>query len=708
MLLYKFTYRINKNTYRFKYDINSKLYCENLAVTLKPTQYTITQNTTNRNLLLDNTPITTNQNTINLKQNNKYIVVHSDLLLAKIRYLFTKHHINYLKLIQNRLIIKEYYNLLFRYNKKNLYTLRVDRLFYYPFIKQINIEFEEIELIKPNVLIAFNKRLKALYRYFKKLNIIKQRFYLKARIKEIIYNCENILYYRFPNRIKYISNTIILCIPKRNIFNYLGLLEIHKEYKNAEKIINDTELYFNLKNMQNFDIKAYLNLTIENLFKYKIPVLQKLNKNIIKYISSIKIIKCNKPIISLIKDINTSTIIQSICISIEKIHKLLGLDIVEILNFIFCKLVDICNKNLISVDLNTLVNKDIYKASICNTVVNMRLLNFKKIMICRISLYLKELNRTFIHYNLDVYLNWQIKVLICNFDIYLKESSRVFICNSNIYLSRYKINEIYNQSPLYQLSEINAQLYILNNELIKLYNNIEYLDISNNLVLISKDLKPITFINNNYKLRLWKRFWFLCAGEQTDNLILPQNDYQYEIYPIEGISQHPIPQGKEILIGEIPLAINIMIEIINILIFLWIKFYRVFNEYTGKDAVLGIVLYIYEWLKLESSQVEQIEKGSKEHYDRCYKWLRWEAEKVILLSIKDTELNGNYYISILIEELTSYMIEHHFNIMPIFKNINKLDEWRKPEDSVKYELDKIKGIGHKTIKEYKKEQIEWE
>lgn len=214
--------------------------------------------------------------------------------------------------------------------------------------------------------------------------------------------------------------------------------------------------------------------------------------------------------------------------------------------------------------------------------------------------------------------------------------------------------------------------------------------------------------NDYHKLKLWRRFWFLLPKGQTDNLILPNCDYPYEDEPVDGINKHPIQAGKDINIGEIPLSINIMIDLINILVFMWGKFYNAFWGCTGSQAVLDIVMYVYQWLNLETSIDEQIKKGSKEHYDRCYRWLRWEAEKVILMARNDTNLNGNYYVQVLIENLIQYMLDHHFDVMPVFKDIEKMDEWRNifnsnVENDIDWVIDKLKGIRHKTLEKLKEE-----
>jgi len=242
-------------------------------------------------------------------------------------------------------------------------------------------------------------------------------------------------------------------------------------------------------------------------------------------------------------------------------------------------------------------------------------------------------------------------------------------------------------------------------------------------ILLSNE-KITDNIKSGRELKLWSRFWFLCSENEKDNKILPCCDYPYEEQPIkfegfedlipsnyhsiypnnfnEIIDRHPILDGKELGLKEIPLAINIMIEIINILIMMWIKYYRAFWGWTGTQAVWGITNSIFQWITLESSIAEQQKKESKEHYNRCYRWIRWEAEKMIIMARNDVELRGNYYVGLYLEELINYMQEHHFDTMPMFKDVSKMDEWRGVfgkdlEKDIIGVLDKVKGIRHKVI-----------
>ena len=255
------------------------------------------------------------------------------------------------------------------------------------------------------------------------------------------------------------------------------------------------------------------------------------------------------------------------------------------------------------------------------------------------------------------------------------------------------------------------------------------LESPNKNILYTKDTllfsnRRIVDVGNERQLKLWKRFWFLYAGDEVDRKTLPYSDFPYESEPItfEGnddlnpenwnvthphefwkkIEYHPVSDGTGEALDEMDLAINIMIEIINVLILMWGKHYAAFWGWTGTQAVLGIAGNVYEWLRLETSIQAQQEKNSKEHYDRCFRWLRWEVEKVSLMAREDMGLRGNHYVGILVEEMVNYMLDHHFNVTPLFEDINKMDEWRRSferdlQGDIPYVLDKVKGIRHKLI-----------
>lgn len=234
-------------------------------------------------------------------------------------------------------------------------------------------------------------------------------------------------------------------------------------------------------------------------------------------------------------------------------------------------------------------------------------------------------------------------------------------------------------------------------------------------------------------LRIYKMLWFLRATKPEDWKILPWRDYPYEEEPItfeqkelipenwqlkltpeywNKIEEHPIPFGSDLGTEEMAVSIEIMIDMINILIMLWATRYTGFAGYTGTQAVILLTEILYSWLMLETSIKEMDKKDSKEHYFRCYRWIRWEAEKVALKARDDMNMNGNDYISELVFELIYYMENHHFDTMPLFECVEKMDEFRAlipemdPQGDIEFALDKLKGIRHRIIESKSKKSNE--
>lgn len=241
--------------------------------------------------------------------------------------------------------------------------------------------------------------------------------------------------------------------------------------------------------------------------------------------------------------------------------------------------------------------------------------------------------------------------------------------------------------------------------------------------LLSKELL-IQLKESEKTLKLYKRFWTIGNSDFKDLMILPDHDYPYEsepiiedikimpenhhvVYPNEFykcIDRHPIPNGEELAPNEIGVSIDVLIDLINIFMMMWCKFTTAFWGWTGTQAVIGMIDSIYEFITLENSRELQLEKGVKEQYDRAYKWLRWEGEQMALYARHDPELRGNYYVGLMLEELINYMIDHHFDVMPLFIDVHKMNEWRtlfnrQVDRDIKWVLDKVKGIRHKLLKE---------
>lgn len=164
-----------------------------------------------------------------------------------------------------------------------------------------------------------------------------------------------------------------------------------------------------------------------------------------------------------------------------------------------------------------------------------------------------------------------------------------------------------------------------------------------------------------------------------------------------GENHHPIPFGEDMGTREIPVHINVIVDFINILMLIWSKFYYQFTGYTGTQAIYGMLNLIHEWLTLETSD----EIYDIEDYYRCFRWLRWEAEKLYNMAKADPDLTGNAWIEKLIYEMVEYMEMHHMEEIPVFEPIHLMDEYRNTFDDPSFDIDivveKVKGVRKKVI-----------
>ena len=162
---------------------------------------------------------------------------------------------------------------------------------------------------------------------------------------------------------------------------------------------------------------------------------------------------------------------------------------------------------------------------------------------------------------------------------------------------------------------------------------------------------------------------------------------------------HPIPIGENIGLKELPIPIEILIEFINILLLMWAKFFMAFTGQTGMQALSGLCAVVLEWVELESSA--KLAGDNLKYYARCYRWLRWESEKLMEQAKFDPQLSGNLWMEYLLEELIDYMLQHHFDYMPQFKDLEKMDEHRNifssPDNNIPFVLDKYKGVRNRRI-----------
>lgn len=160
--------------------------------------------------------------------------------------------------------------------------------------------------------------------------------------------------------------------------------------------------------------------------------------------------------------------------------------------------------------------------------------------------------------------------------------------------------------------------------------------------------------------------------------------------------EHPFKDlGAEIGHLEMNVSIPIMVDFINICLFIWARFFIPFSGMTSTQALKRYVGTINNWLALESSHA----KVNIAHYERCLAWLVWNAEMIYHKHKVDLNLSGNLAIEELIAELIYYMEIHHLDVVPLWESIAKMDEQRNIFEDADFEmpviLDKIKGLRHK-------------
>lgn len=264
------------------------------------------------------------------------------------------------------------------------------------------------------------------------------------------------------------------------------------------------------------------------------------------------------------------------------------------------------------------------------------------------------------------------------------------------HLNRNTIREIYNTSFYKSLNLFERNIYSriiaksLNKPNINIYTP-----------CVEKSLnKSNTSIYTPYKtefLEVTKRWWVLGDTSPYDQKILP-HDYNYLKKPLSinrrdreygwlvDQDKHPISfmpylenhKGVDLNYGldEIKLSIEIMLDMVNIIGMIIQHGANQFVNASGQESIEFIMELLIEWLNLDSTVQEMNIKGSREHYLRCYRWVRWEAEKVWFMADKDhsqDKMAGLKYAGMLLASLIDYMKYHHFSLVPIYRNLKNLD-----------------------------------
>lgn len=213
--------------------------------------------------------------------------------------------------------------------------------------------------------------------------------------------------------------------------------------------------------------------------------------------------------------------------------------------------------------------------------------------------------------------------------------------------------------------------------------------------------------NNSVQfLKLNKRWWFIRPTNLKTKINIPVIDYPYEQEPILGVTKHPIEDFTNMGMDDINISVEIVLELVNIVMHWWHHSYNDLFSGMGDEAVQGLMSVLFDWYNLASSQ-EQRDKQTNEEYERVFRWIRWEAEKVYFDFKNDSEnnliYNGNYYIEILTRNLLEYVEYHHYMVVPMYKSLKKMDIMRAimgddPQGDIMTELpDKIKGDRNYTI-----------
>lgn len=266
---------------------------------------------------------------------------------------------------------------------------------------------------------------------------------------------------------------------------------------------------------------------------------------------------------------------------------------------------------------------------------------------------------------------------------------------------------------------------------------------------------PIALNTKVNSLKVIKRWWVVPEGNDYDSKILPA-DYDYENYPIVGsyglgyertlpkdvdntvesmklkyvnetglaIPYDFIPKvydlhpnimnpymehdDRSVGLYEIPLAINIMMEMVNLVGLIVHHQASQLCYCTGQEAMWLIMEMLGDWLNMESTVEELNRLGVMEQYQRTYRWVRWEAEKVYFDDRASSRFTGLKAGGQLLANLIEYMKLHHFNIVPMWKDLSRMDYWRNqsnrdntPVDDISLQLSKIKGKRHLNIEAQK-------
>lgn len=218
--------------------------------------------------------------------------------------------------------------------------------------------------------------------------------------------------------------------------------------------------------------------------------------------------------------------------------------------------------------------------------------------------------------------------------------------------------------------------------------------------LLNKSNIIVYSFNRTKLLGLYKRWWWLNSTGPTDEIIIPKVDYSYKQnllnnnnYEYLQFSNHPIPWGVELgndlSVPQSKISIEILLDVVNIISMIWHRNVQGWLCCTGKEGIQFLMQILYNWYTLESS-------NPTEDYYRAYRWVRWYSESIYF---KDYE-NGLIAIGHLIANLINYLKIHHFNVVPLWRNLKYMNEERKGiNGELMKGIDKIKGKRYYLLEE---------
>jgi len=227
--------------------------------------------------------------------------------------------------------------------------------------------------------------------------------------------------------------------------------------------------------------------------------------------------------------------------------------------------------------------------------------------------------------------------------------------------------------------------------------------IFNESVLLDKYSKTLELLNEFVYTEMYRRWYYMPDEGPVDWMILPM-DYPYVTNPVNGYSQHPLPNGAELGQTEIPVSIYIISNFIDFCINLWDAHMELYTRFTPDQALKHFLNLLYDWVTTQapdkiyrlpeyypdSYTVQDSGGSAREDYFRVYRWIRWYTEALVMnIPIEDVNIDGNIYIQSLIQDLANYYHNHH-------------GVYKSPHTPGNTVIDKVKGVRHRWVEINKK------